>query len=29
VLGLSFAGWNVITSIVLAGIAVFGASRRA
>jgi disulfide bond formation protein DsbB len=29
VLGLSFAGWNVITSVVLAGIAVFGASRRA
>lgn len=29
VLGLSFAGWNVITSIVLAGIAVFGATRKA
>jgi disulfide bond formation protein DsbB len=29
VLGLSFAGWNVITSVVLAGIAVFGGSRRA
>jgi disulfide bond formation protein DsbB len=29
VLGLSFAGWNVITSLVLAGIAVFGAVRRA
>ncbi|NTF34135.1 disulfide bond formation protein B [Rhizobium skierniewicense] len=28
VLGLSFAGWNVIASIVLAGIAFFGASRR-
>ena len=28
VLGLSFAGWNVITSAVLAGIAVFGAARR-
>jgi disulfide bond formation protein DsbB len=29
VLGLSFAGWNVITSVVLAGIAVFGATRKA
>jgi disulfide bond formation protein DsbB len=28
VLGLSFAGWNVITSAVLAGIAVFGAVRK-
>ena len=28
VLGLSFAGWNVITSLVLAGIAVFGATRK-
>lgn len=28
VLGLSFAGWNVITSAVLAGIAVFGATRK-
>jgi disulfide bond formation protein DsbB len=29
VLGLSFAGWNVITSVVLAGIALFGATRKA
>ena len=29
VLGLSFAGWNVITSVVLAGLAVFGATRKA
>jgi len=29
VLGLSFAGWNVITSLVLAGIAAFGAMRKA
>ena len=29
VLGLSFAGWNVITSLVLAGIAVIGATRKA
>jgi len=29
VLGLSFAGWNVITSLVLAGIAIYGATRRA
>jgi disulfide bond formation protein DsbB len=29
VLGLSFAGWNVITSAVLAGIAIFGATRKA
>lgn len=29
VLGLSFAGWNVITSVVLAGIAVMGAVRKA
>ena len=29
VLGLSFAGWNVITSLVLAGIAAFGATRKA
>jgi disulfide bond formation protein DsbB len=29
VLGLSFAGWNVIASVVLAGIAVFGATRKA
>jgi disulfide bond formation protein DsbB len=28
VLGLSFAGWNVITSVVLAGIAAFGATRK-
>lgn len=28
VLGLSFAGWNVITSAVLAGIAMFGATRK-
>ena len=28
VLGLSFAGWNVITSVVLAGIALFGAARK-
>jgi disulfide bond formation protein DsbB len=28
VLGLSFAGWNVITSLVLAGIAVLGAVRK-
>lgn len=28
VLGLSFAGWNVITSAVLAGIALFGATRK-
>lgn len=28
VLGLSFAGWNVIASIVLAAIAFFGASRK-
>lgn len=28
-LGLSFAGWNVVTSAVLAGIAVYGATRRA
>ncbi|MCX8999961.1 disulfide bond formation protein B [Rhizobiaceae bacterium BDR2-2] len=29
VLGLSFAGWNVITSLVLAGIALAGARRKA
>ena len=29
VLGLSFAGWNVVTSAVLAAIAVFGATRKA
>lgn len=29
VLGLSFAGWNVIASAVLAGIALFGATRKA
>ena len=29
VLGLSFAGWNVITSLVLAGVALFGARRKA
>lgn len=29
VLGLSFAGWNVITSLVLGAIAVFGATRKA
>ena len=29
VLGLSFAGWNVITSLALAGIAVIGATRKA
>ena len=28
VLGLSFAGWNVIASAVLAGIAFWGASRK-
>ncbi|MFN7169506.1 MAG: disulfide bond formation protein B [Pannonibacter sp.] len=28
VLGLSFAGWNVIASVVLAAIAFFGASRK-
>ncbi|KQO77688.1 disulfide bond formation protein B [Rhizobium sp. Leaf262] len=28
VLGLSFAGWNVVASIVLAAIAFFGASRK-
>lgn len=28
VLGLSFAGWNVITSVVLAGIAWVGATRK-
>ncbi|NTF09598.1 disulfide bond formation protein B [Agrobacterium rubi] len=28
VLGLSFAGWNVIASVILAGIAFFGASRK-
>ncbi|WP_296080080.1 disulfide bond formation protein B [uncultured Agrobacterium sp.] len=28
VLGLSFAGWNVIASAVLAGIALWGASRK-
>ena len=28
VLGLSFAGWNVIASVVLAAIAVFGAVRK-
>ena len=28
VLGLSFAGWNVITSLVLAGVALFGARRK-
>lgn len=28
VLGLSFAGWNVIASIALAAIAFFGASRK-
>jgi disulfide bond formation protein DsbB len=27
--GLSFAGWNVITSLVLAGIALYGATRKA
>jgi disulfide bond formation protein DsbB len=29
VLGLSFAGWNVLASIALAAIAFFGASRKA
>jgi disulfide bond formation protein DsbB len=29
ILGLSFAGWNVVASAVLAGIAVFGATRKA
>lgn len=29
VLGLSFAGWNVLTSAALAAIAFFGASRKA
>lgn len=29
VLGLSFAGWNVITSVVLSAIAVMGAVRKA
>jgi disulfide bond formation protein DsbB len=29
VLGLSFAGWNVITSLVLAAIAIAGARRKA
>ena len=29
VLGLSFAGWNVVASAVLAAIAVFGATRKA
>jgi disulfide bond formation protein DsbB len=29
VLGLSFAGWNVITSLVLTGISLFGATRKA
>lgn len=29
VLGLSFAGWNVLTSIALAAIAIFGATRKA
>ena len=29
VLGLSFAGWNVIASLVLVGIAMFGAARKA
>ena len=28
VLGLSFAGWNVIASVILAAIAFFGASRK-
>ena len=28
-LGLSFAGWNVVTSAVLAAIAIFGATRKA
>ena len=28
VLGLSFAGWNVIASVVLAAIAFFGATRK-
>jgi len=28
VLGLSFAGWNVIASLILAGIALRGAARR-
>lgn len=28
VLGLSFAGWNVVASVVLAGIAFFGATRK-
>ncbi|WP_438753414.1 disulfide bond formation protein B [Pararhizobium sp. O133] len=28
VLGLSFAGWNVIASVILAGIAVRGAGKR-
>ena len=29
VLGLSFAGWNVIASVVLAGIALYGVTRKA
>ncbi|KXG84846.1 disulfide bond formation protein B [Agrobacterium bohemicum] len=29
VLGLSFAGWNVLASVALAAIAFFGASRKA
>lgn len=29
VLGLSFAGWNVIASLVLAGIALYGVTRKA
>ncbi|MFT1629516.1 disulfide bond formation protein B [Vibrio cholerae] len=28
VLGLSFAGWNVIASLALAAVAFFGASRK-
>ncbi|MEM7192184.1 MAG: disulfide bond formation protein B [Pseudomonadota bacterium] len=27
-LGLSFAGWNVVISLILAGVALFGATRR-
>jgi disulfide bond formation protein DsbB len=29
VLGLSFAGWNVLTSLALAAIAIWGATRKA
>jgi disulfide bond formation protein DsbB len=29
ILGLSFAGWNVIASLVLGAVAVFGATRKA